>query len=87
MEVELTNKAIRQYERFNEPVLSRINDAIDKLELEPPEGDIKELKGRPGVYRVRIGDYRILYTIENSCIVIFKIASRGQVYKKKRSGK
>jgi mRNA interferase RelE/StbE len=81
MDVELTSTAIKQYERLNEPALSRITDAIDKLEREPPEGDIKELKGHPGVYRLRIGGYRILYTVEDTCIDVFKIARRGQVYK------
>ena len=77
----MTNEAVKQYRRLNEPILSRITEAIDKLEIEPPEGDIKELQGHPGVYRVRVGGFRILYTIENACIVIFKIASRGQIYK------
>ena len=81
MDIELTNEAVKQYRRLNEPALSRISEAIDKLEYEPPEGDIKELRGHPGVYRLRVGSYRILYTIENSCIAIFKIAPRGQAYK------
>lgn len=82
MDVYLTNTAIKQYKRLNEPMLSRINDAIDGLEKESPEGDIKELAGRSGVFRLRVGGYRILYTVENNHhIDIFKIARRGQAYK------
>jgi mRNA-degrading endonuclease RelE of RelBE toxin-antitoxin system len=40
MDAFLTNTALKQYERLNEPMLSRITDAIDGLEKEPPEGDI-----------------------------------------------
>jgi mRNA interferase RelE/StbE len=80
MRVELTSGAVRQYERLNEPLVNRITAAIDKLEHEPPEGDIKELKGYSGVYRLRVGGYRILYTVEDDCAVIFKIAPRGQAY-------
>jgi mRNA interferase RelE/StbE len=83
MQVELTSGAVKQYERLNEPMLNRITSAIDGLEKEPPEGDIKELKGRPGVFRLRVGGYRILYTVETNYINIFKIAPRGQVYKEK----
>jgi len=36
MDAFLTNTALKQYERLNEPMLSRINDAIDGLEQEPP---------------------------------------------------
>jgi mRNA interferase RelE/StbE len=82
VEVTLTNDAVKQYERLNEPALSRITTAIDKLELDPPEGDIKELQGHPGVFRLRVGNYRILYTVGNTGIDIFKIAPRGQVYKR-----
>jgi mRNA interferase RelE/StbE len=84
MQVELTSRAVKQYEQLNEPLLNRITVGIDGLEKEPPEGDIKELKGYPGVFRLRIGRYRILYTVESDCISIFKIAPRGQVYNKRK---
>lgn len=46
-----------------------------------PEGDIKKLKGQEA-YRLRVGDYRILYTIEYDVLVITVVAAgnRGQVY-------
>ena len=81
MRVELNNAAKKQFRRLNEPYKSRISAALDKLESEPPEGDIKKLQGRDG-YRVVVGDYRILFDIENDRIDVFKIAPRGQVYKK-----
>ena len=80
MDAYLTNTALMQYERLNEPMLSRITDAIDGLERKPPQGDIKELTDRPGVFRLRVGGYRILYRVEADYIDIFKIARRGQSY-------
>ena len=81
MRVELSNTAKKQFNRLNEPYRSRIVAALDKLENEPPEGDIKKLQGRDG-YRVVVGAYRILFDIENDRIDIFKIAPRGQAYRK-----
>ena len=81
MRVELNNAAKKQFRRLNEPHKGRISAALDKLESEPPEGDIKKLQGRDG-YRVVVGDYRILFDIENDRIDVFKIAPRGQVYRK-----
>ena len=81
MEVYLTNNAVKQYRRLNEPTLSRITEGINGLEKEPPEGDIKEMTDSPGVFRLRVGGYRILYTVEGNCIDVFKIARRGQSYK------
>jgi mRNA interferase RelE/StbE len=81
MHVELNNTAKKQFNRLNEPYRSRIAEALDKLELEPPGRDIKKLQGRDG-YRVAIGGYRILFDIENDRIDVFKIAPRGQAYRK-----
>ena len=50
------------YKRLNSPHKERILKALRKLEKEPPEGDIKSLVGRDG-YRLRVGDYRILFDV------------------------
>jgi len=80
MHAELNNTARKQFNRLNEPYRSRIAAALDKLENEPPEGDIKKLQGKDG-YRVTVGGYRILFDIENDRIDVFKIAPRGDAYK------
>ena len=57
----------------------RIIKAIEKL----PEGvDIKKLKGHDNVYRLRIGDYRILYTVDNGeyTVIVINAGNRGQIY-------
>jgi mRNA interferase RelE/StbE len=81
MEVELSNVAVKQYLRLNEPDLSRITEALDRLEKEPPEGDIKKLQGKEQEFRIREGKYRILYKVKEECIVVYRISTRGQAYK------
>ena len=83
MRVELNNTARKQYKKLNEPYKSRIAAALDKLESEPPQGDIKKLQGQDG-YRVVIGGYRILFDIEKGRIDVYKIIPRGQAYKKEQ---
>lgn len=59
----------------------RIVSAIEKL----PEGNnIKKLQGHDDVFRLRVGDYRIIYTVnENEFIVlVVDAASRGEIYKR-----
>jgi len=43
---------------------------------------VKKLKAEEGFYRVRAGDYRIVYTIDDatSTVVVVKIAHRSEVY-------
>ena len=39
--------------------------------------------GHPGLYRLRVGNYRILYTVDNGKLVVYVIGAgnRGDVYK------
>ena len=80
MTVILSPQAAKYLKRLNEPIKSRIIKALNKLELEPLQGDIKSLTGKEG-YRLRIGDYRALFDIIDNNIVIHAIAPRGQSYK------
>lgn len=58
----------------------RIYNAIKKL----PDGDTKPVQGHKGFYRLRVGDYRIIYTIDNGqyIICIVDVGNRGDIYKR-----
>jgi mRNA interferase RelE/StbE len=80
MNTVLSPKAVKHLNKLNEPIKSRILKAVIKLESEPPQGDIKSLTGQSG-YRLRVGDYRVLFGIKDDIIIITDIAPRGQSYK------
>lgn len=80
MKVELSPKAAKYLERLNQPQKGRIIKALKKLELEPPEGDIKALHGKDG-FRMRVGDCRILFDLTEQVVVVYAIAPRGEAYK------
>ena len=67
--------------KLPKPEKERVLRAIYKL---PQEGDIKQLKGKrsKGLFRLRVGDYRIIYAVDNGKLVIFVIdaGNRGQIY-------
>jgi mRNA interferase RelE/StbE len=81
MQVLLSKKAVKSLKKINEPLRSRINSALAKLQAEPPQGDIKNLEGREG-YRLRVGDSRILFNISENNVVVTDIESRGKIYKR-----
>lgn len=57
----------------------RVVSAIQRL----PDGtDIKLMKGHDDLYRLRVGEYRILYTVDNGELVICVIdaGNRGEIY-------
>ena len=57
-------------------VRRRIETAIQAL----PVGDVKKMKGQP-YFRLRVGDFRILFDRDGAVILVVKIDNRGQVYK------
>lgn len=55
-----------------------LKEAIEKI----PFGDIKKLQGIDNGYRLRVGDLRVLFSIEDDRIYIDNIIPRGQAYKR-----
>jgi mRNA interferase RelE/StbE len=86
MKASLHPIADKYLNRLNANDRDRIDDAIEGLEKEPPEGDIKPVKGQPGFFRLRVGSYRLLFRINEKGILITHIDPRGQVYNKKNRG-
>ena len=43
-------------------------------------GDIKKLKGFKNKYRLRAGDYRILFELEGDCLVVYDLGDRKDIY-------
>lgn len=60
----------------------RVLRAIAKL---PSEGDVKPLRGQRsrGFFRLRVGDYRIIYTLDNGRLIVCVVdaGNRGQIYR------
>ena len=86
MKASLHPIADKYLNRLNANDRDRIDDAIEGLEKEPPEGDIRPVTGQPGLFRMRVGGFRLLFRIDGSRILITHIDPRGQVYKKKNKG-
>jgi mRNA interferase RelE/StbE len=82
--LEYTAAARKQLKKLPREILPRIIHGIEQLSENPrPEG-IKKLSGYKDYYRLRVGDYRIVYSIRDVIlmILIIKIAPRKNVYQK-----
>lgn len=55
---------------------------VAAIELLPNGEDIKKLKGHDGLLRLRVGDYRIIYSVDNGKLIVYVIdvGPRGQIY-------
>lgn len=72
-----SKKAVKFLKKQDASNQKRILTAISKL---PLEGDIKKLQGTDG-YRLRVGNFRILFDVNGTIIDIVDIGNRGQIYK------
>lgn len=78
MQIEYSKQAVKYINSADKPTKKRLKEAIEKI----PIGDIKKLQGIEAGYRLRVGDLRVLFTIENDIVYIEKILPRGEVYKR-----
>ena len=78
MEIKYKRKAVKYIESCDKLTKNRLKVSIENL----PLGDVKKLKGFEDEYRLRVGDLRVLFSVQNGIILINDIQSRGQVYKR-----
>jgi mRNA interferase RelE/StbE len=78
MQIKYSKQAVKAINKINNPFKKNIKEAIERL----PDGDVKKLKGYSNAYRLRVGDYRILFDM-NGEIEITAILPRGDAYKNK----
>lgn len=80
--VELTRSAERDLRRLPRHVLKRIDRKILGLADDPWPGGVKKLQGSESTYRIRVGDYRILYEVEDEAILVLvvRVRHRREVY-------
>lgn len=82
-EITYDKQPVKFLKKLDKNTAKRILDKIDVVFAnEPVPSDAKRIIGEHGVFRLRIGDYRILYRIdyEKNMIVIFKIDKRENIY-------
>ena len=69
-QIEWKKTAIRELKRLDRTVIPRILDAVDALSSQPLPAGVIKLQGGQRTYRIRIGNYRVIYEIYESILVI-----------------
>lgn len=82
--IQFTPGARRAFRRFDAPIQRRIGAAIDALAVNPRPSGVKKLADTENHWRIRVGDYRIIYQIFDRVlvIVIVTVGHRGDVYRR-----
>ena len=80
--IDFTAGAARQLRKLPENIRDRLAPHLNDLAKDPRLAGAKKLKGAAG-YRIRVGDYRILYEIQDSAsrVLIVTVGHRREVYR------
>lgn len=80
--VEVTRSAVKALRRVNPADAARLRGAIAMLAEDPRPPASRPLRGRDG-WRLRVGDYRVLFTIRDDVllIVVVAVAHRSAAYR------
>jgi mRNA interferase RelE/StbE len=81
--IELKPSAAKALSNLPKPIQKRIAAKIDALGVTPRPPGVKQLSGSEHLYRIRSGEYRILYQIQDAVLVVLviRIGHRREVYR------
>lgn len=80
--VDFTTAAARQVKKLPRPARDRVLDAVDDLGEDPRPHGAKKLVGEDTAWRIRVGDYRVIYDIfdEELTVTVIRAAHRREVH-------
>jgi mRNA interferase RelE/StbE len=80
--VEFTTAAAKEIRKLEPQIRRRILAGIAELEREPRPPGVRKLAGYDNAWRVRVGDYRVLYEVIDAqvLVTVVRVAHRRDVY-------
>jgi mRNA interferase RelE/StbE len=77
--IEWKDHAVKDLENLESSIARRVIKKVEEMIQDPFSKDIKRLKGNND-FRLRVGDYRIIFSIEGDLITILKVGHRKNIY-------
>ena len=81
-QIILPKSVQKELDRLPDEIASRILARLASLETNPRPADVKKLKGR-AAWRIRVGDYRVIYEIHDHVlrIIVITVGHRRDIYR------
>ena len=73
--VTFARSARRELEGFPRSVVTRVVTRIESLRISPRPAGCRKLQGTGALYRIRIGDYRVIYSVDDEKRVVDLVAA------------
>ena len=69
-EVRIGRSAVNELEALPDQIIDRVAAKVDSLSTQPRPTGCKKLRGGDDLWRVRVGDYRIIYAIDDTQLIV-----------------
>jgi mRNA interferase RelE/StbE len=81
--IEFRRSVERDLKRIDRAAVPQILAAVEALEEQPRPAGVKKLRGSQATWRIRVGDYRVVYEINDDVLLVLvvRIAHRRDVYR------
>ena len=81
--VEWKRSALRELKRLDRQVVSRVVAAVESLASDPYPPGVRKLQGAEHTFRIRVGNYRVVYEVSELRLVvhIMRVRHRRDVYR------
>jgi mRNA interferase RelE/StbE len=82
--VQLAPAAKRQLRKLDRSIQERVVRRLEKLEKDSRPPGVEKMEGEEGTYRIRMGEYRIVYEIRDKVLVVLvlKVGHRREIYRR-----
>jgi len=81
MQVTIGKEAMKQGRKVPADIFARLAVAVGRYaENRNAAIDVKAMQGMENTYRIRVGDWRLIFTVEGDTMTVTKIAPRGSMY-------
>lgn len=77
--IEIKPQAIRDLADLQKATAERVLGKIERLE-NGLAGDVKKLTNYDPGYRLRVGDYRVLFDVEGTQVIVYRVLHRREAY-------
>lgn len=81
--IKIEDRALKEISTLSVKLQARVMEAIGTLAHTPRPVGVQKLKSVENGYRIRVGDYRVLYYIEDRIVTVtvFRVGNRREVYR------
>ena len=81
--IVFTSSAAKEFRSLSKQFQQRIRAAIDGLQENPRPDGVKKLSGHQDLYRIRVGQYRVVYEIDDEVriLTVTRVRHRRDVYR------